>query len=132
MEAWIVIKELYGRGMTNDFGQPVSHTSEIVGIFSDELDAERFRDDMVNESEYEILPTESDAELDPEEIYIDGIVEGGFEIKGNVLLEVLESYKRMIERNNGKYPAVVLDDIYHSIKAVLKANWRGDENEKMR
>lgn len=36
------------------------------------------------------------------------------------LLDILNSYTRMIERDNGKYPAVVLDDIYHSIQCVLK------------
>ena len=40
------------------------------------------------------------------------------------LLNVLESYKRMIERDNGNYPAVVLNDIYSSIKAVLECNGR--------
>lgn len=38
------------------------------------------------------------------------------------LLEVLQGYARMIERDNGQYPAVVLDDIYHSVKHVLKEN----------
>jgi hypothetical protein len=36
------------------------------------------------------------------------------------LLNILESYSRMIERDQGNYPAVVLDDIHHSIKSVLE------------
>lgn len=36
------------------------------------------------------------------------------------LLNILESYSRMIERDQGKYPAVVLDDIRCSIKSVLE------------
>jgi hypothetical protein len=38
------------------------------------------------------------------------------------LLKVLESYSRMIERDRGQYPAVVLDDIHKSIISVLKEN----------
>lgn len=40
------------------------------------------------------------------------------------LLDVMASYIRMIEHDNGKYPTVVLDDIKCSITAVLKANGR--------
>lgn len=40
------------------------------------------------------------------------------------LLDVLASYQTMIERDNGEYPTVVLDDIKHSIAAVLKMNGR--------
>ena len=38
----------------------------------------------------------------------------------DVLISVLESYVRMIERDNGKYSVAVLDDIHASIKHVLK------------
>ena len=74
MTVWVVIKDVYGTNLQNDFGQFVNHTSEIMGIFSDEREAEDFRDDMLNESDYEILPY--DEELDPFTTYIDGIVEG--------------------------------------------------------
>lgn len=38
------------------------------------------------------------------------------------LLDIMSGYLRMIERDNGEYPAVVLDDIAKSIKYVLKKN----------
>lgn len=38
------------------------------------------------------------------------------------LLSVLDSYLRLIERNGKDYPLVTLDDISHSITAVLKVN----------
>ena len=38
------------------------------------------------------------------------------------LLKVMGGYLTMIERDNGKYPAVVLDDISKSIEYVLKQN----------
>ena len=38
------------------------------------------------------------------------------------LLNVMNGYLTMIERDNGKYPTVVLDDIAKSIKYVLKQN----------
>ena len=37
---------------------------------------------------------------------------------------ILESYLRLIKRDNGNYPAVVLDDIKHSIIAVLKEDMK--------
>ena len=40
------------------------------------------------------------------------------------LLDILESYKRMIDRDEGKHPTAVLSDIEHSIKAVLRQNNR--------
>ena len=36
------------------------------------------------------------------------------------LIDILNSYKKLIERDNGQHPAVVLDDIYKSIVHVLK------------
>jgi hypothetical protein len=36
------------------------------------------------------------------------------------LVNILESYARLIDRDQGKYPAVVLDDIRSSIESVLK------------
>lgn len=39
-----------------------------------------------------------------------------------VLLDVLGSYLRMIERSGDEYPTVVLNDIRSSIKFVLKTN----------
>ena len=74
----IVIKDLYGPNLRNDFGQPTDHTSEIVGVFTDERKAEDFRDNMLNESDYEILP--HNEELDAFTTYIDGIVEYGWEV----------------------------------------------------
>lgn len=38
------------------------------------------------------------------------------------LLEVMAGYARMIDRNGGQYPSVVLDDIRKSINAVLATN----------
>jgi hypothetical protein len=38
------------------------------------------------------------------------------------LLDILASYVRMIERDNEEHAAVILDDIYHSIKFILKEN----------
>ena len=35
------------------------------------------------------------------------------------LLDILAGYKRMIERDNGQYPAVILDDIHKSIIHIL-------------
>jgi hypothetical protein len=40
----------------------------------------------------------------------------------NVLLDVLGSYLRQINRSNGEYNAVVLSDIKASIKHVLRIN----------
>lgn len=37
-----------------------------------------------------------------------------------ILLEILEGYKKMIERGGRDFPAVVLDDIEKSINHVLK------------
>ena len=37
-----------------------------------------------------------------------------------VLLDVIASYQRMIERSGKEYPTVVLSDIDASIKAVLR------------
>lgn len=73
MQVWIVIKDLYGPDLVTDLGGKVNHTSEIVGVFTDESDAETFRDDMVNESDLPIFPYFE--EIDPSETYIDGIVE---------------------------------------------------------
>lgn len=42
------------------------------------------------------------------------------------LLKVLESYSRMSERDQGKYPAVVLDDIHCSIKCILKGGYKNE------
>lgn len=39
-----------------------------------------------------------------------------------VLLDVLGSYLRLIERNGEEYPTVVLSDLKASITSVLKAN----------
>lgn len=39
------------------------------------------------------------------------------------LLDVLESYTRMIQRNKD-YPSVLIDDLEKSIQAVLQANGR--------
>ena len=74
MTLWLVIKEMYGPNLVNDFGHKVTHTSEAVTAFEDYDEAEHYRDDMLNESEYEIYPTEEEY-IDPEETYIDGIVE---------------------------------------------------------
>jgi hypothetical protein len=38
------------------------------------------------------------------------------------LLKILASYYKLIQRDNGKHPTVVLDDIEKSIKHVLKQN----------
>lgn len=38
------------------------------------------------------------------------------------LLEILQSYKRMIEHSSEKYPTVVLNDIHASINYVLERN----------
>lgn len=38
----------------------------------------------------------------------------------DVLLDVLQSYQRMIERDNGKYPSAVLSDISASLNYVLR------------
>lgn len=38
------------------------------------------------------------------------------------LLDIMSSYLRMIKRDNGEYPTVVLDDIEKSIKFVLEKN----------
>ena len=38
------------------------------------------------------------------------------------LLQILENYLIMIERDKGEHPAVVLDDIRVSIKYILKKN----------
>jgi hypothetical protein len=38
------------------------------------------------------------------------------------LLDILGSYRRMIQINGEKYPTVVLDDIEKSITFVLKTN----------
>lgn len=38
----------------------------------------------------------------------------------DVLLDVLQSYQRMIERDNGKYPSAVLSDISASVNYVLR------------
>lgn len=35
------------------------------------------------------------------------------------LLDILAAYKRMIDHDDGKYPAVILDDINKSIAHVL-------------
>jgi hypothetical protein len=37
-----------------------------------------------------------------------------------ILLEILEGYKKMIERSGAEYPTVVLDDIAKSIDHVKK------------
>lgn len=42
------------------------------------------------------------------------------------LIGILQSYRRMIERDNGQFPAVVLDDIYHSILIILARNGYAD------
>lgn len=39
-----------------------------------------------------------------------------------VLLDVIGSYLRQINRNGKEYPTVVLGDLKTSIKSVLKAN----------
>lgn len=36
------------------------------------------------------------------------------------LINILESYAGLIDRDQGKYPAVVLDDIRCSIRSVLE------------
>lgn len=46
------------------------------------------------------------------------------------LLNVLESYSRLIERDRGQHAAVVLDDIHKSIISVLKENKNNEINEK--
>lgn len=74
MTLWLVIKDMYGPNLVNDFGHKVTHTSEVVTAFADYDEAEHYRDDMLNESEYEIYPTDEE-DIDPEETYIDGIVE---------------------------------------------------------
>lgn len=74
MTLWLVIKDMYGPNLVNDFGHKVTHTSEVVAAFEDELAAEHYRDDMVNGSEYEIYSNDEE-DIDPEETYIDGIVE---------------------------------------------------------
>jgi hypothetical protein len=40
------------------------------------------------------------------------------------LLDLLESYIRMIERNGEEYPTVTLSDLKCSINSVLRANGR--------
>lgn len=42
------------------------------------------------------------------------------------LLDILEDYLRMIDRNGLEYPSVVLTDIRVSIRAILKKNRRDD------
>jgi hypothetical protein len=37
------------------------------------------------------------------------------------LINLLKAYKRQIDRDNGEYPAVVLDDIDKSITHVLRS-----------
>lgn len=44
------------------------------------------------------------------------------------LVNVLESYKRMIENDNGRYPLATVIDIYSSINAVLR-EVKKDENQ---
>lgn len=36
------------------------------------------------------------------------------------LVEILESYKKMIEHDNGQYPVATIIDIYASLVYVLK------------
>ncbi len=72
MQVWIVIKDLYGNDLETDLGR-VDHTSEIVGIFTNEREAEDYRDAMLNKSELPIFPNGED--VDPYTTYIDGIVE---------------------------------------------------------
>ena len=43
------------------------------------------------------------------------------------LLNVIESYKRMIDNAGGRYPVATLDDIKYSAAAVLRANGRETE-----
>jgi hypothetical protein len=38
----------------------------------------------------------------------------------DVLLDVLGSYRRMIERSGGEFPTVVLSDIKASVTGILK------------
>lgn len=45
------------------------------------------------------------------------------------LLDVLESYARMIERNRATYPTVLIDDLDKSIQHVLKQNGRRKATE---
>ena len=40
------------------------------------------------------------------------------------LIDILSSYLRQIERDNGNYPAVVLNDIKSSIIAVLREDMK--------
>ena len=46
----------------------------------------------------------------------------GKEYTREQLLDVLKSYLRMINNDNGQYPQVVLSDIQKSIEFVLEQN----------
>lgn len=42
------------------------------------------------------------------------------------LIEILEAYKRLIDRNGEEFPTVVLDDISKSITHVLRNAKKGE------
>ena len=76
MTLYAVIKTLYNgnNNLYDDFGRSVNCLSELVGVFGyDEAYAVQER--LYNKSKYEIVPWEDGDELDPEETYIDVVVQ---------------------------------------------------------
>lgn len=47
----------------------------------------------------------------------------------DVLLDVLDSYRKQIENTAETYPTVLIDDLYSSIHFVLKTNGRDFEKK---
>ena len=74
MEVYVVVKTLYGKGLTDDFGNEVNCLSEIVGVYASVETAHQVQDDLYNTSPYNIVPMRQE-EFDPNETYIDVVVE---------------------------------------------------------
>ena len=75
MQVYVVAKTVYAPDgwLVDDYGNDVNCLTEVVGVYADEADARREQEELLNSSDYEILP--SDGSIDPDVIYIDVVVE---------------------------------------------------------
>lgn len=74
MKIYVVSRTLYGPDVEDDIGY-VGARMEVVGAFATEDAARDLQEEILNTSEYNGYPWDDPASVDPEETYIDVVLE---------------------------------------------------------
>ena len=74
MKIYVVSRTLYGPDIEDDIGY-VGARTEVMGAFTTEDAARDLQEEILNTSDYNGYPWDDPASVDPEETYIDAILE---------------------------------------------------------